>query len=143
MPPIHITVQWFSIQTLVNSQWKLSSRKWTPSGPGAGVLQISRDRDDRIGAKIKNQKHPWGFKQTPQNSLDQNLTPKKSHAEFLSHKNFQRNYTDGMRRNYHESSDRFEYSKKIPTEIKLPPKILAHNLNPKKNLRSSLSHTEM
>ena len=46
-----------------------------------GVLRISSDRDDRIGAKIKTQKK----------SLDQNLFPKKSHAEFLCHnKNFQK-----------------------------------------------------
>ena len=57
-------------------------RKSFVIGSGGGrVLQISSDRDDRMGAKIKTQ-----------NSLDQNLTPKQSHAEFSSHKNFQRNY---------------------------------------------------
>ena len=45
-----------------------------------GVLWISSDRDDQMEAKIKTKKK----------SLDQNLTPKKSHAEFLSHKNFQK-----------------------------------------------------
>ena len=45
-----------------------------------GVLWISSDRDDRMGAKIK----------TPKNSLDQNLASKKSHAKFPSHKNFQK-----------------------------------------------------
>ena len=34
----------------------------------------------------------WGKNQNPKKSLDQNLTPKQSHAEFSSHKNFQRNY---------------------------------------------------
>ena len=29
-----------------------------------------------------------GKNQNPKKSLDQNLTPKKSHAEFPSHKNF-------------------------------------------------------
>ena len=59
------------------------------SGP-EGVLQISSDRDDRMGAKIKTPKNPLGFKQNPKKSLDQNLSPQKSHAEFLSHnKNFQ------------------------------------------------------
>ena len=29
-----------------------------PGGRG-GVLQISSDRDDRLGAKIKTQKNPW------------------------------------------------------------------------------------
>ena len=34
--------------------------------PGGGVLQISSDRDDRMGAKIKTQKNPKGFKQGPE-----------------------------------------------------------------------------
>ena len=34
----------------------------------------------------------WGKNQNPKKSLHQNLTPKKSHDEFPSHKNFQRNY---------------------------------------------------
>ena len=38
-------------------------------------------------------KNPKGFKQTPQESLDQHLTPEKSHAEFPSHKNFQNTET--------------------------------------------------
>ena len=50
--------------------------------PG-GVLQILSDGDDRMG---KNQ--------TPKNPWTKNLTPppqkKKSHAEFLSLKNFQK-----------------------------------------------------
>ena len=54
-----------------------------------GVLRISSDRDDRMGAKIKTQKNLLGFKQNPKKSLDQNLSPKKCHAEFPSHnKNF-------------------------------------------------------
>jgi len=54
--------------------------------PGGGVLQISSDRDDRMGPKIKIQKNPKGFKQNPKKSLDQNLTPQKSHAGFPSQK---------------------------------------------------------
>ena len=40
----------------------------------------------------KKSKHPksLGFKQNPNTSPDQNLTPKKSHAKFPSHKNFQK-----------------------------------------------------
>ena len=38
-----------------------------------------------------------------------NLTARKSHAEFQSHKNLPRNYAAGKRGNYHESSDWFEY----------------------------------
>jgi len=30
---------------------------------GEGVFWILSDRDDRMGAKIKNPKNPWGFKQ--------------------------------------------------------------------------------
>ena len=33
------------------------------------LLQISRDRDDRMGAKIKTQKNPLGFKQNAKKSL--------------------------------------------------------------------------
>ena len=52
------------------------------------VVQVSSDRDDRMGTKIKTQKNPQGFQQNPKNSLDQTLTPKRSHAEFLSHIKF-------------------------------------------------------
>ena len=44
---------------------------------GGGVPRISSDGDDRMGAKIKTQKIPWGFQQNPKISLDQKLTPKK------------------------------------------------------------------
>ena len=58
-----------------------------------GVPRISSDRDDRMGAKLKTQKNPMGFKKNKnknKKSLDQNLSPKKSHAEFSSHnENFQ------------------------------------------------------
>ena len=43
---------------------------------------------------MKTQKKSQGFKQNPRKSLDQNLTPKKSHAEFQSHKNFQKALND-------------------------------------------------
>ena len=43
-----------------------------------------------MGAKVKTQKNPLGFKQNPKKSLDQNLPPQKSHAEFLTHKKFQK-----------------------------------------------------
>ena len=48
-----------------------------PGGGGGGGTVDSSDRNDRMGAKIKTQKQ----------SLHQNLTHKKSHAKFLSHKN--------------------------------------------------------
>ena len=43
-----------------------------------------------MGAEIKTQKNPLGFKQNPKKSLDQNLSPQKSHAEFLTHKKLQK-----------------------------------------------------
>ena len=42
------------------------------------------DRDDRMGLKIKTKKVSMAFNKTHKKSLDQKLTPKKSHAEFLS-----------------------------------------------------------
>ena len=39
-------------------------------------------------AKIKTANIPYCFNENPMKSLDQALTPKKSHAEFPSHKNF-------------------------------------------------------
>ena len=71
---------------------------------GRRVPRISSDRDDRMGAKIKTQKNPYGF----QKSLNQNFTPQKSHAEFPTIKIYSRNYAAGIRGNYHESSDCFE-----------------------------------
>ena len=44
------------------------------------------------------EKNPYGFKQNPKTSLDQTLTPQESHAEFLSHKNFQKALTDITRK---------------------------------------------
>lgn len=47
--------------------------------PG-GLLRISSDGDDLMGAKIITPQTPW----------TKNLTPKKSHSEFSSLKNFHR-----------------------------------------------------
>ena len=41
-----------------------------------------------MGAKIKTQNKALGLQTKPKKSLDQKLTPRKSHAEILSHKNF-------------------------------------------------------
>ena len=43
---------------------------------------------------MKTKKNPYGFQQNPKKSLDQKLTPKKSHAEFPSLKNFQKGLND-------------------------------------------------
>ena len=68
-----VTVEWFDIR---------------------GVLLISCDWNDQMGAKFKTQKNPWGFQQNLKKSVDQNLTGKKSHAKFPSHKNFQKALND-------------------------------------------------
>ena len=51
-----------------------------------------------MGAKMQTPKNPWCFKQNPPKSLDQHYNPKKSHAEFLSHKNFQKALNDVTRK---------------------------------------------
>ena len=49
-------------------------------GGGGGVLGISSDGDDRMEPKVKSQKKK-GLSAKPKKSLNQILTPKKSHAE--------------------------------------------------------------
>ena len=43
----------------------------------------------------------WGQKSKPKNILDQHLTPQKSHAKFLSNKNFQKALNDVTITNLH------------------------------------------
>ena len=125
---------------------------WRGGGGGGvvgGLIRISSDWDERMGAKMKTQQNPYGLKQNPKNSLDQNLTPKKSHTEFPSHKNFQRNYAAQIRGNYNESSDCFESPKKSLLKSSYPKNNLPKFSYPKKSrnrnfqtpkiLRSSLS----
>ena len=50
----------------------------------SGVLRISSDWDDLMGAKIKMRKNPWGFQQKPKISREQKITPNKSHIELRS-----------------------------------------------------------
>ena len=71
-----------------------------PKGKGfcpGGILRISRHRDDRMGLKINplppQKKKKWAFNKTHKKSLDQKLTPKKSHGEFLSFKKSQERTT--------------------------------------------------
>ena len=59
-------------------------RRRRVGGGGVRVLRISSDGDDRMGAKIR----------TPKKSLGPATKPKKSHAEFPSHKNFQKALND-------------------------------------------------
>ena len=55
----------------------------------AGVLQISSNGDNQMGAKIKTQKS-LGLLTKPQKIPEQKLTLKYSHAEFPSLKIFQK-----------------------------------------------------
>ena len=83
-----------------------------------GVLRISSDRDDRMGAKIKTQKNRLGFKQNPKKSLDQNLSPKKCHAEFPSHnKNFCIKWFNSKNRNISFRLQNSRFFLKITKEI--------------------------
>ena len=96
-----------------------------------------------------------GKKQNPQKSLDQNLTPKKSHAEFPSHKNFQKALNDFLAQNIETlvlNTPKNPYlnqptpppqkkkKKKKIAKFSYPPKIpKIENFKPKKFLWSSLS----
>ena len=83
-----------------------------------GVLRISSDRDDRMGAKIKTQKNLLGFKQNPKKSLDQNLSPKECHAEFPSHnKNFCIKWFNTKNRNISFRLQNSRFFLKITKEI--------------------------
>lgn len=53
-----------------------------------GLLWISRDRDDQMGAKIK--KKSLGPQTNPPKIPGPKLNPHKFHAKFLRHKNFQK-----------------------------------------------------
>ena len=64
--------------------------------------------------------------------MDQNLTTKKFHAGFPSHKNFQRNYAVGIHGNYHEYSDCFEYPN-LKLKSNYPKKCLSKFSYPKKS----------
>ena len=94
--------------------------------------------------KNRNQKNPKGFKQTPPKSLDQNLTPEKSHAYFRAIKisrtqrQSQNSFvfiliTKVSRGNYHESSDCFEYPRKSVVKSSYPKKFLTKFSYPKKS----------
>ena len=99
------------------------------SSEGGGVLRISSERDDRIGAKSKTPQNRLGFKQSPNKSPDQNFTPQKFHADFPSHKIFQKGLNDLTRKNRNNS---FEYPKPNSTKIRVTKNIPKSKiLNPK------------
>ena len=62
-----------------------------------------------MGAKINTQKNPQNLKQNPKKSLDQNFTPKISHTEFPSHKNFQKAVNDNNMGNTNISNGMFVF----------------------------------
>jgi len=72
-------------------------------------------------------------------AMPSNKTPKKSPAEFPSHKFFQRNDTARIHGNYHESSDCFEYPKKSLLH-QATQKTLAKIFLPKKIVKSKISN---
>ena len=75
--------------------------QWGGRGGGGWVLRISSDRDDQMGGKNQN----------PKNSLDQMLTPIKSHSKLILWGQVWGNFFFGELRCRHKSSDCFEYPK--------------------------------
>ena len=88
---------------------------------GAGVLRISIDGNDRMGAKIKTQckRNAYGFRQNPQKISGPKITPSKypmPNFQALKVQEsrtslvllYSQNYAAGMCGHYHESSDCFE-----------------------------------
>ena len=76
-----------------------SEKDTTVGREGGGVLRISSDRDDQMGGKNQN----------PKNSLDQILSPIKSHSKFLRPSLGE--FFFGELRCRHKSSECFEYPK--------------------------------
>ena len=114
---------------------------YSPGGGGGGYSRF------QVTGMIE-----WQQKSNPsKKSLDQNLSPQKSHAEFQSHKKIKPQiHATGIHRNYHKSSDCFEcpkkfvlkssYPKKYLPKFFQPPKIQKLKiLNPQKFLQSSVS----
>ena len=103
---------------------KCSSKKWskkiyiyqggTPDFKWWGWLN---------GGKNQNQKKiPRASKETPKKSLDQNLSPQKSLAEFPRHKNFQKTLNDITWKERHK----FWIPKKYLPKFSYPKKSLDH-----------------
>ena len=91
------------------------------------------------GQKSKPIKIPWASNKTTPKIPGQNFTPKKSHAEFPNHKNFQKALKKHEKWN-HQFDYPKSYPQKIFTKIFSPQKNPEmENFKPKKILRSSLS----
>ena len=85
------------------------------------------------GQKSKPIKIPWASNKTTPKIPGQNFTPKKSHAEFPSHKNFQK-----ALKKHEKWKHQFDYPKSYPqkilTKIFSPKKIPKWEIsNPKKS----------
>ena len=91
--------------TLFSPRYLTSKSIYIPRG----VLWISSDGDNRMGAKIKTQ------------------------YMTLCAILYLQNCTAGIRGHYHKSSDCFEYRQKIPTLIKPPQKSTCQIFLPHKN----------
>ena len=105
---------------------KCSSKKWNKKiyiSGGYSRFQVMGMIE--WGQKSKPKKIPRASKETPKKSLDQNLSPQKSLAEFPRHKNFQKTF------NYITWKEKHKFW--------IPKKILAKIFLPQKILRSSLS----
>ena len=87
----------------------------------AGVLRISSDSYNRMGAKIKThcKRNPYGFQQNPKKISGPKITPSKypmPNFQALKVQEsrtslvllYSQNYAAGMCGHYHESSDCFE-----------------------------------
>ena len=85
------------------------------------------------GSKNKNSTKSLGLQTESKKIPGPNFNPKKSHAKFPSHKNFQRNHAAGIRRNYLKSSDCFEYPKNSRLKLSYPKKYLPKFSYPKKS----------
>ena len=130
--------------------WLKGVSKATPRGEEGGTL------DFKWQGLLNG-----GKNQNPPKFLDQNLTPKKFHAQFLSHKNFQKalkwynmknrnvcngvfvfvySYAAGIWGNYHESSDCFEYPQKNPYLNQATKKYLPKFSYSKNFLKSKISN---
>ena len=105
---------------------KCSSKKWnkkniyqggTPDFKWWGWLNVGKNQIQKKSLGLP--------KKPPKKSLDQNLSPQKSLAEFPRHKNFQKTLNDITWKEKHK----FWIPKKILAKIFLPQKILRSSLS--------------
>ena len=105
---------------------KCSSKKWNKKiyiSGGYSRFQVMGMIE--WGQKSKPKKIPRASKETPKKSLDQNLSPQKSLAEFPRHKNFLKTLNYIIWKEKHK----FWIPKKILAKIFLPQKILRSSLS--------------